>query len=66
MRRGFCSCMNKAGGLFKTGLIMVNCHVVNECNRWVAGVDQKKMEAAATKKMNQLVDALNKTKRVCE
>ncbi len=58
--------MNKAGGLFKTGLIMVSCHVVNECNRWVAGVDQKKMEAAATKKVNQLVDALNKAKRVSE
>ena len=59
-------CMNKACGLFKTGLIVVNCHVVNECNRGVAGVDQKKMEAAATKKVDQSVDALNKAKRVYE
>jgi hypothetical protein len=30
------------------------------------GVDQKKMEAAATKKVNQSVKALNKAKRVYE
>ena len=58
--------MNKADGLFKTGLIVANCHVVNECNRQVAGVDQKKMEAAATRKVDQSVDALNKAKRVYE
>ena len=55
--------MNNAGGLFKTGLIVTNCHVVIECNRWVAGVDQKKAEAAATKKVDQSVDTLNKAKR---
>jgi len=55
-------CMNKAGGLFKTGLLVANCQVVNECNRRVAGVEKKKMEAAATKKVDQSVDTWNKAK----
>ena len=59
-------CMNEAGGLFKTGLIVANCHVVTECSRRVAGIDQKKMEAAAAKKVDQSVDVLNKAKRVYE
>jgi hypothetical protein len=28
--------INKAGGLYKTGTIVANCHVVNEGNRRVA------------------------------
>ena len=59
-------CMNKAGGLFKTGLIVTNCDVVNQCNRRVTGLDKKKMEAAATKKVDQLVNLLDKAKMVYE
>ena len=60
-------CMNKAGGLFKTGLIMANCDVVNQCNnRRVAEMEKKKMEAAATKTVDKSVDTLNKAKAVYE
>ena len=56
-------CMNKAGGLFKTGLIVANCLAVNECNRRVAGIEKSKLEATATKKADQLVDTFNMAKK---
>ena len=56
-------CMNKAGGLFKTGLIMANCLAVNECNRRVEHVDKKKLEAAASKKEDQSIDTFNIAKK---
>ena len=59
-------CMNRPGGLFKTGLIVANCNEVNECNRRVAGLAKKAMEAAANKKEDQSVDTYNKAKRAYE
>jgi hypothetical protein len=59
-------CMNRPGGLFKTGLIVANCNEVNECNRRVAGLATKAMEAAANKKEDQSVDTYNKAKRAYE
>ena len=56
-------CMNKAGGLFKTGLIVANCLAVNECNRRVAYMDMQKSEAAATKKADQTVETFNMAKK---
>ena len=56
-------CMNKAGGLFKTGLIVANCLAVNKCNRQVAYMDMQKSEAAATKNADLPVETYNMAKK---
>jgi hypothetical protein len=55
--------INKAGGLYKTGTIVANCHVVNEGNRRVAELEKKAKEVKLMKKADQSVDLLNKAKR---
>jgi hypothetical protein len=41
--------INKAGGLYKTGLIVVNCRVVVEAAKWIAELDKRARAAAALK-----------------
>ncbi len=55
--------IDKAGGLYKTGTIVANCHAVNKGIRRVAELEKKAKEAKLMKKADQLVDLLNKAKR---
>ncbi len=53
--------INKAGGLYKTGLVVANCRVVvMEAARWVATLEKKEKVAAVIKK------ATKSMKRNCD
>jgi hypothetical protein len=42
--------INKAGGLYKTGLIVANCRIVVEAAKWVATLKRRAKAAAVIKK----------------